>query len=313
MKKILLLTMFTFSILIVYAQLSSDIGKVTLSIVMPDNIEGMDIAQLSKLQTKIIQIVANSGLASSGYNNNFVIYPKLAIYDNHIVESGMQDITILNCELSLFIKQVNNNLIYSTVSKPLKGSGKSRNIAITNAISHINVNDSAYLSFIENGKNKIIAYYESTCQDIIDNSDALIKKQDYQQAIGLLLSIPKEVACYKKAINKSVEAYKAYQNQKCSEQILTAKSEIATNNFNAALRVLSQIDPSTVCSREADALIKQIEPKIDAIERERVQRRNKLYNDALELEKQRIEAAKEIAKAYYNRTQPSYNYMYIIK
>lgn len=312
MKKLILIVLVTFSCILIKAQ-SADFGKIPLSIVMPDNVEGMDVSQLSKLETKITQIVSAGGLAASGYNNNFVIYPKLAIYDTKVVESGMQDITVLTCELTLFIKQVDNNIIFSTINKSLKGNGKSKSIAITNAISKINVNDVEYVSFIETGKKKIIQYYESTCQDIINNSDGLIKRQDYEQALGLLLSIPKEVGCYKKAIDKSIEAYKAYQNQKCIVQLQNAKTELAGNNYSSALNILSHIDPSTNCNKEAQALIQKIEPKVDAAEREALKIQMKIYDDAVQLEKQRIQAVKDIAVAYYNRTQPTYNYLYIIK
>lgn len=312
MKKIFTLLVASFISILLNGQ-SSDFGKIALSIVMPDNVEGMNTSQLSKLQTKITQIVASGGLAASGYNNNFVIYPVFAIYDTKVVESGMQDITILNCELTLFIKQVDNNLIFSTINKALKGNGKSKNIAITSAISQININDPDYNSFIENGKKKIIQYYESTCQDIINNADGLAKRQDYEQAIGLLLSIPKEVSCYKKATDKSIEVYKAYQNQKCLVQLQNAKTELAGNNYSSALNILSQIDPSTNCNKEAQALIQKTEPKVDAAEREALKIQMKIYDDAVQLEKQRIQAVKDIAVAYYNRTQPTYNYLYIIK
>jgi hypothetical protein len=88
---------------------------------------------------------------------------------------------------------------------------------------------------------------------------------------------------------------------------------LAGNNYNSALNILSQVDPSTNCNKEAQALIQKIEPKVDAAEREALKIQMKIYSDAVELEKQRINAAKDIAVAYYNRTQPTYNYLYIIK
>ena len=166
-----------------FGQTTNDVGKIALSVVMPENVDGLDISQLSKLQTKISQIVTVSGLASSGYNNNFVVYPKFAIYESNIVEGGMQNITVVTAELSLFIKQVDNNLLFSTISKPLKGSGSSKELAISNAISKITTNDPDFKTFIETGKLKIIAYYETKCVDIIKKSDSYVKMQQYEQAV----------------------------------------------------------------------------------------------------------------------------------
>ena len=154
MKKLFVLSILFLSTLKCLAQ--DGLGKITLSVVMPDNVEGLNRAQLSKLESKLTQIVSNNGIAASGYNNYFVIYPKFAIYETSVVESGMEDITIINCELSLFIKQVDNNVLFASISKPLKGNGTEKTIAITSAVSKININDNDFSKFIETGKHKII-------------------------------------------------------------------------------------------------------------------------------------------------------------
>jgi len=150
-----------------FSQTNNDVGRISLSVVMPENIDGLNLSQLSKLETKITQIVVVSGLAASGYDNNFVIYPKFAIYESNIVEGGMENIFIVSAELSIFIKQVENNIIFSSITKSLKGSGQSKEDAITNAISKISTYDQEYKSFIESGKLKIVAYYQLKCFDII--------------------------------------------------------------------------------------------------------------------------------------------------
>ena len=93
-----------------FSQTSTDIGKISLSVVFPENLEGLDSSQLSKIETKVTTLVTSVGLASSGYDTNFVIYPKLSINDSDKVEGGMQNIYVVTCELSLFIKQLNNNI-----------------------------------------------------------------------------------------------------------------------------------------------------------------------------------------------------------
>lgn len=312
MKKILILFVIFSSVLTINAQ-SSDVGKIALSIVMPDNVEGMDVSQLSKLQTKITQIVASTGLAANGYNNNFVIYPKFAIYESAVVESGMQDITIITCELTLFIKQVDNNVIFSTISKPLKGNGKSKNIAITNSLSKININDSDYKLFIERGKSKIVQYYESKCQDIITKSESLVKMQDYDQALSLLMTVPEEVSCYSKVQEKSIEAYKAFQNQECKVQLQDARTRLASNDYKSALNILSQIDPSTPCFKESQSLVNNVAAKVDAEDKKQWDLKMKIYDDGATLQRQRINAVKDIAVAYYNSKPSSINYTFLVR
>lgn len=296
------------------AQSASDVGKIALSVVMPENINGLDVSQLSKMETKITQIVASVSLAGNGYNNNFVIYPKFAIYETDMVEGGMQNINVVKCEWSLFIKQVDNNIIYASISIPLKGYGKEKKNAITDAISKININTKEFSFFIETGKKKILDYYNLKCQDIITKSESLVKMQDYEQAIGLLMSVPEEVSCYNKIQEKTIDAYKSYQNQKCIAQLQEAKTTLAKNQYQEALDMLSLIDPSTKCFTETQLLIKKAEGKLDAQAKNQFALRMKIHNDTIALEKQRTQAAKEIAIEYY-RNQPKIadNYLLIVR
>ena len=313
MKTIYLILISFFFTLITSAQSSNDIGKIALSVVIPENVEGLNASQLSKLETKIIQLVTNTGLAAFGFNNNFVIYPKFVISESNIVEGGMQNITVVTAEINLFIKQVDNNILFSTISKSLKGSGNSQELAITNAISKINANDSDYKVFIETGKSKIIKYYESKCQDIITKSESLVKMQDYEQALGVLMTVPEEVSCYSKIQEKSIEVYKSYQIQKCKAQLQEARIQIASNNYSVALNILSQIDPSTPCFNESQALINTVTSKVNVEEKKQWDLKMKVYNNEVALEKERINAIKDIAVAYYKSKPASVNYNYIIK
>lgn len=297
-----------------FAQTINDIGKITLSVVMPDNVEGLNTSQLSKLETKIAQIVVASGIAASGYNNNFVVYPKFAIYETNLVEGGMQNITVITSELSLFIKQVDNNMLFSTISKQLKGSGTNKELAITNAISKIPSSDPEFKTFIETGKTKIIKYYETKCEDIISKSDGFVKMQKFEQALGLLMSVPEEVSgCYNKIQDKSIIAYKAYQTQKCSELIQKAKTTLASNDFVGALDILADIDPSATCFKEAQTIAKTAEAKVSDEEKKQWDFQMKQYDDDVSLQKQRIEAIKDIAVSYYKSQPTTVSYNYIVR
>lgn len=294
------------------AQSISEIGKISLSVIMPENIDELDVIQLSKLETKIIQIVTNSGIGASGYNNSFVIYPKFAIYENNVVEGGMQNITVVKSELSLFIKQVENNVLFASISKTINGSGSNQLNAITNALSKINTNDNDFKTFVELGKDKIIKYYETKCSDIILKSESLVKKQDFEQALGLLMSVPEEVSCYNKVQEKSIEVYKAYQNQRCKILIHKVNISVANNNYSEALVTLSQIDPSSNCFKDVQSIIRKIEGKIDVEQKRQLDFQMKVYNDHVALEKLRIDAIKDIAVAY-NKNRPNVLYTYIIR
>ena len=206
-------------------------------------------------------------------------------------------------------------MIYSSISKRVTGYGNSKEKAISNAIASINVNNEDYGKFIEKGKTRIIQYYESKCADLIVQADGMAKRQSYEEALMTLLSIPSEVSCYSKVQAKSIEIYKNYQSYRCGALLQQAQSDAAQNDYSSSLSSLSQIDPSSKCGPAAKALMGKIEAKIDAANRKQFEATMMVYKDAVQLEKQRINAVRDIA-VEYARNQPkpaTNNYLVLIR
>jgi hypothetical protein len=95
--------------------------------------------------------------------------------------------------------------------------------------------------------------------------------------------------------------------------IQQAKTTIIGNDYGGALNILADIDPSATCFKEAQTLAKSVEAKVDAEERKQWDFKMKQYNDAVSLEKQRIQAVKEIAVSYYKSQPTTVSYNYIIR
>ncbi len=281
-----------------FSQSVNDLGKIALAVSMPAAIEGLDAPQLTKLETKITQMVTASGLAASPAKVNFTIYPTFSIIESKVVEGGMAKITTTKVELSLFIKQVDNNIIFSTFTKQITGSGNTVPLSIANAISKISSTDTQFKQFIETGKQKIIQYYETSCSDILTKSESLLLLQNYEQALALLMSVPEEVKCFNTVQDRSIIVYQALQNQKCAKEIQTAKATLAAKKYSEVLDLLGQIDPAASCFAEAQALLKDIEGKISEEEKKEWDLLMIRYQDAVALEKLRIDAIKQIAVSY---------------
>jgi len=277
----------------------NDLNAISLSVIMPDNIDGLSQSALSKIESKIQHIVTRYGISGQGFTNDFVIYPKFEIYEDNIIE-GMRNIHSVEGEFNLFIKQLKTGKVFSSYNKSIKGSGLSKERAINNAISNISVNDPKLKDFITQAKNKIINYYNNNCNMIAGDAKSFIKQHKYFQAIALLYTVPKEAKkCYQQIQSLSDKAYQAYQTQKCQENLMEAKSRLANNDYSGALYSLKFIDPTSKCAPEAKRLINVTAAKVDAKERKEWNFMLKRYNDRLKMQKYRLQIQKEIAKAYY--------------
>ena len=287
---------------------SYDVGTISLSLVMPDEVDELTTSHLSKLENKILKILTSNGLSGNGLDANFVIFPKIEIL-NIDEMSGMETMVAVELEVSLFVKQIDNNILFASFEKTVKGIAKKESQAIKNAIKKIPIRGKQVDAFLSKAKGRIVAYYKNKCQDIILEADTYCKTQEYEKAISMLMAIPAEVGdCFVAAQHKALECYKAYSNQKCAEYIQKAKAEIAKQHYNKAMNYIGYIDPSSDCKNESLQIIQETTPKIDAKEKKHWDFILQRYKDHVALKKSRIEAMAKVAQAYYQRSQPTIIY-----
>jgi len=275
----------------------------TIGLILPEPSQKINEAQITKLESKLSNLINKSGVVTYGYNNDFVIFPIINIDDTSIVQGGLENITVTTIDLTLNIKQISSNKSFNIISKKIKGSGKTEELAITNGFSLIKVDDKDLIAFISKGKENIYKYFNDNCKSILNKATNLNAKQDYEQAISLLQSIPETGnSCYAEAQKNALTYYKSYQSKLCKENLVKAKSEISIKNYENALTYLNMIDSGSSCYSEVEKLINQISEKVQKDE-----------NKEIDLEKRRIDAIKEIAKAYYSNSVRLVKYNVIIK
>lgn len=275
----------------------------TLGLIMPEGNREFDDMQIKKLEGKLMSIINNSEVSQYGYSNDFVVYPIISIDEISSVQGGLEIITVAAIDLKLGIKQISTNRTFNLTSKKLKGSGKTEKLATTNALVNLKINDKDLVDFIVKGKENIYTYFNENCNQILNTAQNYFKTNSYEQAIALAQSIPETGNnCYQQAQNKALEYYKGYQSKLCTENISKAKGLIALKEYNNALTLLNMVDVNSNCYSQVEKLINEISTKI-----------NNADKMEMDLEVRRIDAIKEIAKAYYSSAARTIRYNVIIR
>lgn len=291
-----------------YAQHDNDI---TIGIVVPEQQKEMDANAFRLLATRLTAVMGANGV-SSETNGTFIMYPVVNILDQKLVEGGLRNITMVEVELSLFVKQVVIHTLFGSCSKILKGNGRNLSDAIRNAFSGINMRDNVYSQFLTQTKEKIANYYLENKAKLLSQAHQLAASQQYEQALALLTTFPQNLKGANEVQATAIEIYKKYQNQVCAQMILKAEAAISLQNYEEAASILASIDTESVCHSDALNLIKKIEDTIKADQKAEQELEEKLLNKKISLEKKRIDAIKEIATAYLSN-QPQITYTQIIK
>ena len=224
----------------------------------------------------------------------------------------MQNVNVVQVSLTLFIKQCYDGTTINSISKNYKGSGLGKNKALVNCLSSINVSDKDFVSFIEEGKKRILSYYATNCERIKTKAQSLSNLQQYEEAIALLLSVPEECPCYSEVLTLSEQIYKQYLDFRCEYILGMAKSAVATLDYEKAAYLISVINPASSCQKEAQKMLSTITTKMNEIEKRNWDMQVQIFKDNVKLKEKMIDGIRDIAVAYCS-SQPQINYTQVIK
>ena len=238
---------------------------------------------------------------AGGMHSRFIITANVNVLTKDITPTAppMQAYTL---EVTLYIGDGIEGTAFSSTSITLKGVGETETKAYLAALKNLKVTDPRYQSFIEEGKNKIIQYYNSKCDFILKSAQAQADQDKFEDALTTLVEIPdvcKE--CYNKAMDKIKIVYQAKIDKECSVKLSEAKSVWnAGQDYDAAGaagQILAEIDPNAKCFSEVTNLYNQIAKRIKEIDQREWNYILKEQQNEHEAEMATINAAKAIGVA----------------
>lgn len=309
MKKCFISIMLAMNFLPAFSQ--DDRSDVCIGVICPESLEHFSHSGLQRLSQKITQIATTNGVAAF-YDGAFVMYPTLSVYDIQMVEGGMKNIATLKVDLTVNVVQLGTRTLVGSISSTLNGSGFSIEEATANAISDIDAGDKRYVTFISDCKRRIYDYDEKNCKSFILKAKSLASQHMYEEALAQLALYPEDLPSYPQIYEATLEIYKAYQKQQSAQLVQEARSLIAVQDYDGAAQALALVVPDSPSYKESVELIDTIMKNVEKERKEEIQRELKRYESDVALEKYRINAAKEVAKAYCSN-QSQIPYVQIIK
>ena len=285
-----------------------DFGRIILNTYLPENI-ALPAEAKNLLSTKLNQITSNNGMGGVQINPRFIITANVNIGTKDII-AGPPQMIAQNLDITLFIGDALTNTIFSNVTFSLKGVGTNENKAFIEAFKTLNPKNKELLSFLEEGKSKIINYYSSQCDFILKDAETLVKLGKFDEAIFNLSLVP-EVSqnCYFTCLDRMASIYQQKIDTDCKVKFNEAKiSWTASQNPAGAEKagdILSTINPMATCQTEVSDFIKAIDAKLKADEKAKWQFKMKQYADKIAAQKEAVKIATEKGKrdAIYRESQ----------
>ncbi len=270
-------------------------------------------AASKNMENKISQMITASGMGSID-NSRFAIIPRIIVTDSR-VQSSAPPMMVMNADITFFMGDVSTGKVFGSLTKSIVGVGETETRAYVSLISNIKPRDQELMQFMEQGKKKIINYYNENADILINKAMQLASISNYDGALAILGEIPEDcVEAFTKASGPMMSIYKSkidYEGEILYREAYNLWN--ATLDYDGALDasgILAQISPYSSAAPKADALAESIGRRVREIDnREWDFKFQKLQNN-LELQKAILQLATEVARAEANRPVYNYNVMW---
>lgn len=286
-------------------------AQIMLSPVFDSAIDGMNENNVSILEGRLQSLISSMGM-ESGYGGRFVLACKVAALQREV--SGTK--LIQNLQVSFAVGDNESNICFGSTTTECIGIGNTEEQAMTSALKNIKANKQLK-DLVASSKERIIDYYNKNGAAIIQKAKALIAAQKWEEALCELSAIPQECACYNEALAMMESTYLAHINHDAAQVLAEAQAVWSADPnpgpaAEQAMAILATIDASAKCYPQAQALMKKIEARVqnvtdqrykDAVALERAR-----INTRATLEKARLQACRDVAKAYARRSVVVRNY-----
>ena len=293
------LIMFVLCLFNAKAQNNDENGRLSLSSWIPETIEDLPSSAKTNLENKLSQIVTANGVSGDIANSRFIISANVNVLSKNITPTApiMQAYTL---DITFYIGDGFEGKAFSSYNTTVKGVGENETKAYLSAIKNIKTNNPAFQSFVEKGKTKIIAYYNSQCDFIIRNAKTKANMNQFDEAIWDLTSIPDVCSeCWSKALDVTSQIFKQKIDFDCKLKINQASSIWSASQSweaaNQAGQILSTIDPNASCVNEIKILTDRIAKRILEIDKREWDYK---YDYNISLKRDMIKAYRDIGVAW---------------
>lgn len=276
-----------------------------ISVYAADDQESFPAGAKAMVENKLTQLLTKNGIAGLDYTGQFILTVTTTPLDKDVLPGPPSKIAE-KMEMNLYIVDAYAKTIFSSTSFTVRGLGETETKCYLNAFSHMPLQTPAIAKFIEEGKNKIVEYYDHEGEQLIKKANYLMGQKQYEEALYWVSLIPQQSKNYDAALTAGLQIYQAYVDNQCNINLAAARAAWAAEQNKegayAAGEYLANILPDAGCYGEAMELYQEIKGKVlDDWKFEM-----KKYQDGIDLEAMRIESARQVGIAYGSH-QPQQN------
>jgi hypothetical protein len=281
----------------------NDATRVVLNTYVSDDASVVPDYAQSYLKDKLNQIATTNGMGMGGndINGRFFLTAKPVFVNKEMVPSTPATYA-MNVDVILYIVDANDKTIFETTTVNVKGAGNTENKAFTQAVRSIKADSPQLKSFLEKGKQKIVAYFNTNCDILLQTAQSLANRNEYGEAYYIIGGIPSVARdCYGRSLTLAEKIFPQHMEFDCKSKLNEARTiwnaSISREGADRAGELLSQINPNAKCFGEAQKLGEEIKARVKQLDGREW---DLFFKKEYDLPKANIQATRDIGVAWGN-------------
>jgi hypothetical protein len=263
------------------------------------NYPGMDEDGVKLIENKLQQSISKVGIGSSVGNPQFVVIPSINVISKNITSTA-PTMFANTYEIIFYVANIADGSTFSSSNFQFKGVGESSLKAFINGFGSLKLNNSDFINMLKTGREKALNYYKNNCDKILLSAKVESNEKNYENAILILKSIPKDVDCYQKGSSLLETIFKKYQNLNCYKILSSMKAEMGKTAevdgySEAAMNYYALIPSDANCYKEAQITFQNYYKKISPQARKEFELRKAQQEQNNELAKTKMELESKVA------------------
>jgi hypothetical protein len=251
------------------------------------------------LENKISSMVTKFGVSSNVGNPSFVIIPAINLISKNVTATA-PTMYANTYQVTFYTACLTDGTIFSSADFTFKGVGESFLKSFINGLESSNFDEGKFKKLLSDGKDKALKYYESHCENMLEEAKNDASQKQYAEAILLLKTIPSEVSCYKSTGELLEKYFKMSLSENCDQLLAQMKAELGKQSdiggFNEqAMSYYALIPTDAPCFKEAQATYNRYLKKLNPNAKEQWQKDEREFN--LKKDKQENDHTYEMTKA----------------
>ena len=276
-----------------------------VSIQLDEDFTNIPSAASTVMYQTLNRIATENGLTSESPTTPFVLTVHCDVLDKSNLP-GPPIQTVYNLGLTFYMADTYTQKKFGSAYITVDGVGTGEVKSYINAFRRISANNAEIKNLLNRGKANMQKYYDTQYPNILKEAKRLVSLQKYEEALMQVLSIPlcskggDEAARYGLEIyTKNLDRMNLFLLNQA--KALWAAGQDQQTAYNVC-GLLSQIDPDAACYGDASKFMQEVKSQVRSdID---LEMRDK-YHDQIQLEKDRISAARAVGVAFGNGQKPT--------